>query len=119
MYINRMFNMGLVGLFITIIACSSDQTPETVAKKFLEHLNACEYNAARDLGTESTKQYINLLESLGKGQDDANLSDKSIVIDQVEMDGDTAICYYSYDKTYESIRLVKYDKGWLVDIRKE
>lgn len=100
-------------------ACLFEKPPDVVAQNFLDHLNAREYNAARSLGTEKTKQFVNLLESLGQNQNDLEHKPEPVSVNSIEIEGDTAYCYYTYRKEYESIRLIRQDGKWLVDINKE
>lgn len=115
---------------LTLTACktggSKANSPEGVARKFLNHLAAMEFDEARKLGTENTRQMLDLLQSLvdiakDKGADQIKAKDGSdIEIIKTAVDGNTAVVTYKDAEGKEqSLDLVREKGKWLVDMKKE
>jgi hypothetical protein len=118
----RLIVVALV-LAISFNACKTADSPEAVAEKFMNHLIAGEFSKAKEYGTESTKQMMQMfeaLESLGGetfAKDDA--APEKIKNIKCEVDGDTAICRFEENGEMSEVALLKVDGKWLVDMKKE
>jgi hypothetical protein len=110
-------------LAISFNACKRTDSPEAVTEKFMNHLMAGEFSEAKEYGTESTQQMMQMfeaLESLGGetfAQDDA--TPEKIKNIECEIDGDTAICRFEENGEMSEVNLLMVDGKWLVDMKKE
>ncbi len=114
--------VALAAIFV-LHACKTTDSPEKVTEKFMYHLASGEYEKAGELGTESTKQMMEMfkaLESLG-GEEimDQETKPERIKGIECEVDGDFAICRFEEEGEMAEVHLVKQDGKWLVDMKKE
>lgn len=94
-------------------------SPEETITQFFELMNALEFEKAKELGTESTLEYIEMIESYvmlgGKN--------KPMPFKKVEcvVEKDLAKCTYccNHRKEQETISLVLKKGKWYVDLAKE
>ncbi|MEI6764827.1 MAG: hypothetical protein WCM76_04240 [Bacteroidota bacterium] len=119
----------VVVLLFAAFSCKTAQkanTPESVAKRFLEHFSKLEFDKAAELGTADTRRMIEFMGSLAdmakeKGAD-SSFKGKAINVEIVRtvVDGKVAVVYYK-DQTgkEQRINLLKQDGKWLVDMKKE
>lgn len=114
--------VAMAAIFI-FHACKTTDSPEKVTEKFMNHLASGEYDEASELGTESTKQMMEMfkaLESLGGDSIvDDDVKPEEIKDIECEIDGDTAICRFEEEGEMAEVQLVKVDGLWLVDMKKE
>ncbi len=104
-------------------ACETIQTPEQVAKDFLEYLEKGEFDEAKKLGTKDTHEVLESFKVFGElGEEFGETEDaepRKISDVKCEIEGDEAKCTYMADDEKEEIFLVKEDGKWLVDMKKE
>jgi hypothetical protein len=117
----KLFSLVIVAIvMVAISACGGKKnTPEAVAEKFLGHLNKKEYAEAKKLGTENTKQMLDMMESFAGMDKKAEVKDVKIENLKCETTEDKAKCTYTAEAKEETIELVKQDGNWLVDMKKE
>ena len=119
----KLFSLVIVAIVIVAVsACGGKKnTPEAVAEKFLGHLNKKEYAEAKKLGTENTKQMLDMMESFSGMDKDKKAEVKDVKIENLkcETTDDKAKCTYTAEAKEETINLVKQDGNWLVDMKKE
>ncbi|MEI6853551.1 MAG: hypothetical protein WCL06_11935, partial [Bacteroidota bacterium] len=117
----KLFSLVIVAIVIVAVsACGGKKnTPEAVAEKFLGHLNKKEYAEAKKLGTENTKQMLDMMESFSGMDKKAEVKDVKIENLKCETTEDKAKCTYTAEAKEETIDLVKQDGNWLVDMKKE
>ncbi len=114
--------MALSIMLLVFVSCKREEGPETVAKKFANHYVAGEYQQAAIYGTESTRELLNMMESLasvGYHHEDGNIPNEYTEEDidcVISEDGNTAVCNYWYIGELEEIKLSYIDGKWLVDI---
>jgi hypothetical protein len=95
-------------------------TPESVAERFLSHLNRLEFEEAAKYGTDNTKNMLNLLKSMvALMPEQQEPQQVSFSIDHCEVAGDVAICQYTSNGKVDKIELLKVDGVWLVNLKKE
>ncbi|MEI6766022.1 MAG: hypothetical protein WCM76_10295 [Bacteroidota bacterium] len=108
---------------LSIVSCKvSEETQiKKVTKEYLIYLNHQDYNNAKKLGTEQTRQMLEMLQSFaGAGiGDTAKVEDLRIDIYSCEINNDEASCRYTINGKDEKIDLVKIRNKWLVDMKKE
>ncbi len=115
-----------------IFACGGTANdPKAVAKDFMEALAEQDYSKAKDLGTETTKQTIGLIESMvqmakqmGQDADNSEMTKEFEGLENAEwsdaeIDGDNAIVKYKVGDKEEKVDLKKVDGKWKVDMKKE
>lgn len=117
----KLFSLVIVAIVIVAVsACGGKKnTPEAVAEKFLNHLNKKEYAEAKKLGTENTKQMLDMMESLSSMGGDKEVKEVKIENLKCETTEDKSHCTYTSDGKEEVLDLVKQDGNWLVDMKKE
>ena len=119
----KLFSLVIVAIVIVAVsACGGKKnTPEAVAEKFLGHLNKKEYAEAKKLGTENTKQMLDMMESFSGMDKDKKAEVKDVKIENLkcETTDDKAKCTYTAEAKEQTIDLVKQDGNWLVDMKKE
>lgn len=123
---------------LTIILCSviiglgcktpknKQNSPESVAVRFLGHLGQFEFDDARKLGTDNTNRLIDMLEVLMQLSEEKDTNqiiqkkDIDIEVIKVAVDGNVAvITYKGEDGKMQMLDMVKEDRKWLVDLKKE
>lgn len=118
----QLLKLGFVLLAAVVLfnACGGSGDPKPVAEKFLKHLNAQEYDKAKEYATESTATLLDMMAGMSDMADeDATAEETEIVMGECTVDGDNATCNYTADGAEESIDLVKQDGEWKVDMKKE
>lgn len=121
----RSFKLVLPILIIifTVNACKTAMTPEEVTEKFMNHLIAGEFSKAKEYGTESTQQMMQMFEALeslgGENFGDDELTPEGVKNIECGIDGDTAICRFEENGEQSEVNLLKVDGKWLVDMQKE
>ncbi len=109
-------------LLISMIlqSCKSEESPETITRKFANHFAAAEYLQATQYGTESTVELLEMMESLAsvgfylpEEEDIVTITDDDVTC---KINGETALCsYLEYGEPIE-LELIKRDGKWLIDI---
>ncbi|MEI6124259.1 MAG: hypothetical protein WCQ95_11605 [Bacteroidota bacterium] len=117
----KLFSLVMVAIVIVAIsACGGKKnTPEAVAEKFLGHLNKKEYAEAKKMGTENTKQMLDMMESFAGMDKKAEAKEVKIENLKCDTQADKSKCTYTAEGKNETIDLVKQDGNWLVDMKKE
>lgn len=117
----KLFSLVMVAIVIVAIsACGGKKnSPEAVAEKFLNHLNKKEYAECKKMGTENTKQMIDMMESFAGMNKKEEAKEVKIENLKCETTEDKAKCTYTAEGKDETIELVKQDGNWLVDMKKE
>ncbi len=117
----KLLSVVIVAIIIVAVsACGNKKnSPEAVAETFLGHLNKKEYAEAKKLGTENTKQMLDMMESVGSMGAKAEAKDVKIENLKCTTEADKAKCTYKAEGKDETIDLVKQDGNWLVDMKKE
>jgi len=115
----KIFALIVLGSLL-LHSCKSEESPETVTRKFANHFAAAEYQQATQYGTESTKQLLEMMESLAsvgfylpEEDEIVTITDQDVTC---EITGESAICsYLEYGERIE-LNLIKADNKWLIDI---
>jgi hypothetical protein len=130
----RLFILAIPVFLILVISLNyscrtsknRENTPESVATRFLQHLGKFEFDEARLLGTEKTNRMIDMLEVLmdlskEKGGDTVLVKkDINVEIEKVAVDGQVAVVTFKNEEgKSQTIDLVKEKGKWLVDMKKE
>ncbi len=93
--------------------------PEDAVSVFFTHLNAREFEKAKEIGTNNTREYIDMIESyVMLGGNATPIPFQNVTCD---VKGETAVCVYccNHQKERETVSLVM-DKGkWQVDLTKD
>jgi hypothetical protein len=118
----KLLSLTLI-LALGIFACKRIDSPEAVAEKFMNHLIAGEFSKAKEYGTESTKQMMQMFEALeslgGETFSESMEAPDRVKNMQCDVQGDTAICRFEENGEMSELNMVKIDGVWLVDMKKE
>lgn len=113
--------LWIVFLFAAVLSsCKSEDSPETVTRKFANHFSAAEYQEATQYGTESTVQLLEMMESLASVGFYLPEEEDIITITEDEItctiNGETAVCSYLEYGEQIDLNLIKREGKWLIDI---
>lgn len=121
----RKLTMFFVAILMTGMAACNKNNPEAVAEQFLSGFYHMEYEKARQVSTEETKQLVNLMEQFAIQYPDSvkqNAKKKKIDLVEVKEDGDNAVATYTVSDepgVQQKLKLVKQNGKWLVSHSKE
>ncbi len=117
------FTFIVLAAALFMAACGSQADgPKEVATKFLTHINAMEFEEAKQYGTKETNDLLDMLKGFAAmGGEQEKPEATAFTITDVKEEGDTATVTYKGEGTEEAetIELVKQDGKWLVNINKE
>ena len=116
-------NLIIITFDFSISKILSDN-PQDVAKEFLKAVNEQDYDTAKELGTENTIKFIEMIETMtsmaSEGETNIGEDTDDITWGETEIDMDKAVCYYSTpEKSNQRIDLVLIGGEWKVDMKKE
>ena len=119
--------VGLLALVFSLSACgdaASDNSPESVALRFMNHIGKAEFNKAAELGTDGTKQMLSFFAMMAESMDEADLQEEigapgSFTVVSSEVSGDIAMVVLEAEGEQNPLTLKKVDGQWLVDLDKE
>ncbi len=115
----KIINLILVAIVATAVVSCKKTGPEAVAKDFVMALDSKDYDKAKSLGTDDTKQMVDLIKSLA-GMTPP--SDKHAKIDKMTctVDGDKGVCSYccTAEGVEDKVDVVRKDGKWYVDMKK-
>lgn len=111
-------------VLILIISCKTQknkiQRPEDVLLKFLQHLQNLEFEEAKKYATESTINILNIMQSMVSLMPQASKPNQSEIIVYRCVDEEPyATCYIRMNQKDQTMRMIKIDGKWLVDMKKE
>ena len=98
------------------------ESPEFVAKTFLEHIQKLEFEEAKEYSTEETKMMLTFFTSITELVPDSErvpAVETDVIIQNCILQGETAQCSYTANNKNQTIDLLKQDGKWLVDMKKE
>ena len=128
----KLKNIFLLLPFLALTACSGGGEPEMVAEKFMKAVYTADFEAAKTLCTDETKQTIDFIAAFAAEKKDemkkadVKIEQKSVVIAE---DGNSAEVELivrgsldldkgeTIDEKEEKVKLVKVDDKWLVDYK--
>ncbi len=117
------FTFIVLAAALFMAACGSQADgPKEVATKFLTHINAMEFEEAKQYGTKETNDLLDMLKGFAAmGGEQEKPEATAFTITDVKEEGDTATVTYKNEGAEEAvtIELVKQDGKWLVNINKE
>lgn len=112
-------------LCMIFLASCSSSGPEQVARKFIDSVNAGDFEEAKKYATTDTKSMLSMMESFGIKDQLADATDnekENLEIISTTVSGDTAISKITSGEDGDDemdIHLIKKDGEWLVDMTKE
>ena len=111
----------LVIFSIFIIACGGNDTPRSVAEKFLSAMSKQDFETAKKYGTEETSKLLDMMTGFAKMSSDSTFKDTKFEITREKADGDNAVVYYKEEGKEGELQLpmVKVDGKWKVLLSKE
>ena len=117
--IKNFIYLGVVSIFI--LACGGNDTPRSVADKFLSAMSKQDFETAKKFGTEETSKLLEMMSGFAKMSNDSAFKDTKYEITREKIDGDSAIIYYKEEGKEGELQLpiVKVDGKWKVLLSKE
>jgi hypothetical protein len=120
---HRLFFTLFLGLNALLFSSCSffAEKPSKNAEKFLTHFYALEFDEAKQFGTKSTGELLDVLKSFMAMLSEEDKKKKTFAILEETIDGDTAVVTFQEDgsKEPETLNMVKEDGKWLVNMSKE
>lgn len=122
--------LSLVLVFVAVVSfnsCKKSNTPEAVAEAYLTHIAKMEFDKAKELVTEESKETIDFLAQMsGMAGDEAKkAAEQKVEIKDMkcEVKDDKAVCNCKEKKgdkeEAKTLNLVKQNDKWLVEQKKE
>lgn len=106
-------------LFLASCGGGAANTPDSVAKAFLEEIADMDFSGAKKYATESSESMLDMLESTAAlAPDEAKQGGGDVEIIKTEEDGDKATVYYKSDGQEDKLKVVKEDGEWKVAFSK-
>ncbi len=129
----RKLKLVIIALpFLILSACSGGNNPEDVAEKFIKAIYTADFDGAKELCTNDTKQTIDFIAAFASEKKE-EMQKADISIDQIKVtiaeDGNSAdvemVVHGSIDlqkgeveeAKNEKVHLVKVDDKWLVEYK--
>jgi len=107
-------------------SCGSDSGPENVVADFYNNISQLDFDGAKELCTDDTKQLVGTLEGMlammsedKKDEALANVSNKSVSSSDFTCNIDVSSAVCVENKTENETNLVLVDGKWLIDMPKE
>jgi len=114
--------MSAVTGLLVFHSCSTGNSPEDVAGKFLQAVYEQDYESAREYSTPETSRLIDLMETLSKVAEKSEIIKKGgFTILETKTKGSNATVSFREDGSEEvqQLQLKRVDGRWLVHITKE
>ncbi len=106
-------------LFFTACGGGSANTPESVAKAFLEEIADADFSGAKKYATKASASMLDMMEQAASlAPDGATETSGTVEILKSEENGDEATVYYKTEEKEEKLKVVKEDGDWKVAFSK-
>lgn len=117
-YIKKLYSVLIA---ILIFSCMGDDTPTSVADKFLKAMGSQDFESAKKYGTEETERLLDMLSGFAKMSADSTNKDLNFKILRENIDNDNAVVYYLEEGREGELQLpmVKVGGKWKVLLSKE
>ena len=114
---NKIICFILVSLFT---ACGGNDSPKSVAGKFLDAMSKQDFESAKKYGTEETEKLLDMMSGFSKMSNDT-VKDSKYEITRETTNGENATIYYKEEGRDGELQLpmVKMDGKWKVLLSKE
>ena len=109
-------------LFVLFLfACSSGDTPKSVAENFLKAINKMDYETAKKYGTQDTGKLLDMMSGFSKMIPDSARQERSFEIKDEKVEGDKATVTYTQagEEGEQNLNLVKVEGKWKVAMSKD
>ena len=119
-----LLSLSTIVIAAMMLASCNKSSPKDVAKTWLTSFYHMDYDAAKKVSTEETKNFISQLQALSGMMPDSSKKEMKKVtvnIKDVKEDGDKATVTYSVSNEAgkdDQLKLVKKDGKWLVEFSK-
>jgi hypothetical protein len=109
---------SIIGLFSS---CGRNDNPRSVAEKYFNAINAQEFEAAREYGTQETVNLLNMMIAFKKMSADSTFQEIKFEILREKITGENAIVFYKEEGKEGELKLpmIKEDGKWKVIQTKE
>lgn len=116
----KILNVVLSAFLLVVVSCSTGDSPESVAEKFLKEVHKMQFDEAKKYSTQETAKMLEMMSSLMLMSPGKEIPEKKFTILEEDIKGDVATVKYQQEgKEAEFIKLVKRDGKWLVSVSKE
>lgn len=105
-------------LFFAACGGGSANTPDGVAKAFLDEVADADFSGAKKYATKASASMLDMMEQAASLAPDEAKSDGDIEIVKTEEEGDEATVYYTSEGKEEKLKVVKEDGDWKVAFSK-
>lgn len=106
-------------LFITACGGGSANTPDGVAKAFLQEVADMDFSGAKKYATKASESMLDMMEKTAElAPDGVGETSGDIEIIKTEEDGDKATVYYKSDGKEDKVKVIKEDGDWKVAFSK-
>ncbi len=111
----------LLPVIVFIFACTGNDTPGSVAEKFLKAMSSQDFETAKKYGTEETEKLLDMMSGFKKMSADSTGKNLKFEIIREKIEGENAIIYYKEEGKEGELQLpmVKADGKWKVLLSKE
>lgn len=108
-------------LIVFIVACKGNDSPKSVAEKFLKAMSSQDYETAKKYGTEETEKLLDMLSGFSKMSPDSSSNNLKFEITREKLSGENATIYYKEEGREGELQLpmVKMEGKWKVLLSKE
>ena len=113
--------ISLFSVMVLIFACASNDTPKSVADKFLKAMSSQDFETAKKYGTEETSKLLDMMSGFKKMSADSTGKDLKFEITREKIENENATVYYKEEGKEGELELpmVKTDGKWKVLLSKE
>ena len=113
--------ISLFSVMVLIFACTSNDTPKSVADKFLKAMSSQDFETAKKYGTEETSKLLDMMSGFKKMSADSTGKDLKFEITREKIENENATVYYKEEGKEGELELpmVKTDGKWKVLLSKE
>ncbi|OHD58174.1 MAG: hypothetical protein A2Y32_14915 [Spirochaetes bacterium GWF1_60_12] len=111
----------IVGLVLSLASCANN-TPGSVTLRFMQALSTMDFDTAASLGTDSTKQLVEMISTIAASAGEAGIQEQigtNFKVISTSITGETATVILSSDGEEQPIALRKVNGQWKVDLSKD
>lgn len=111
----------LSAIAVFVVSCGGGTKPEPTAEQYLKLVADGEFDKAGELGTQDTKDMLNMLKQFSMGQKPEKKNEVKDVKCTVEAGDSTAVCTYCCNDKGENgtLKMLKVSSKWMVNEKKE
>lgn len=109
----KVLSLVIVAMVLVAVSCGKKNTPETVAKNFLEQLSKKDYDKAKEFCTAESATNLDMLKN------NPPKEELKFEVKDAKVEGDAATVNYTENGEAKELKLVKVGEEWKVKYEKE